>query len=247
MSQLVHGRSTVLQMRDQILQLLDEGKLQAGDRLPTEAEFAATYSVSRGTVREALKLLEQDGLVDVFHGKGRFVSALQGLGVVRPVTRFESVTEMLAARGVTATTKVLTARILPAEPDEAKQLGLQAGDDVVELRRVRLRSDEPLVFSRNLFSADLLQGEELRPEEFAGSLHEWLQRRNREPLSSAAQLSAVHLTDDDFAEHAPAHLRNAPWLLISERGLDQNGTVVLLSMDFHRGDMFGFQVLRRNT
>jgi GntR family transcriptional regulator len=245
MTQLVHGRSTVLQMRDQIVQLVNDGHLRAGDRLPTEADLASTYSVSRGTVREALKLLEQDGLVDVFHGKGRFVSALQGLGVVRPITRFESVTEMLAARGVSATTTVLDARIVRAQKEEAEQLGVEPGHEVVELRRARSVGDEPIVLSRNIFSTDLLHGDEPEPSQFAGSLHEWLKARSREPISSAAHLSAVHL-GSDFRDDVSPELRAVPWLLISECGIDQAGAVVLLSKDYHRGDMFGFEVLRRN-
>jgi hypothetical protein len=57
--------SLPLQVRDQILTLIKRDDLGPGDQLPTEAEIAARFGVARTTAREAFKLLEQDGVVDV--------------------------------------------------------------------------------------------------------------------------------------------------------------------------------------
>ena len=51
------------QVRDRLLQAIAERGLRPGDQLPTEAEVTAMFGVSRSTVREALRLLERDGLV----------------------------------------------------------------------------------------------------------------------------------------------------------------------------------------
>ncbi|GAB1818304.1 FadR/GntR family transcriptional regulator [Herbidospora sp. RD11066] len=61
---------------DQIRLLMREGKLKPGDRLPSERELCARFGVSRVTVREALRVLEAGGLVDIrvgAHG-GAFVT-----------------------------------------------------------------------------------------------------------------------------------------------------------------------------
>ena len=52
-----------------------EGALAAGARLPSEAELAEAYGVSRGTVRRAVRELETAGYVRAQHGVGRFVSS----------------------------------------------------------------------------------------------------------------------------------------------------------------------------
>ncbi|MBO5555707.1 MAG: FadR family transcriptional regulator [Oscillospiraceae bacterium] len=52
---------------------LVERKLKAGDRLPSEGELAEALKVSRGTVREAMKILSSSGLVDVRRGNGTYV------------------------------------------------------------------------------------------------------------------------------------------------------------------------------
>jgi GntR family transcriptional repressor for pyruvate dehydrogenase complex len=52
---------------------MTSGRLAAGDRLPTEHEIAGRLGVSRNSVREAVRVLQAAGLVDVRHGTGSFV------------------------------------------------------------------------------------------------------------------------------------------------------------------------------
>jgi DNA-binding GntR family transcriptional regulator len=52
---------------------IEHGELTAGDALPSEAAIVKEYDVARGTARAALISLENEGLVDSIHGKGRFV------------------------------------------------------------------------------------------------------------------------------------------------------------------------------
>jgi GntR family transcriptional repressor for pyruvate dehydrogenase complex len=60
----------------QLHQLIDAGKLKAGDRLPSERELAETFRVSRSSVREAIKTLENEGLVLTRPGSGTFITAV---------------------------------------------------------------------------------------------------------------------------------------------------------------------------
>ena len=95
------------QVRDGIADAIRTGELRPGQQMPGERELAERLAVGRSTLREPLRLLERNGLVDVFHGRGRFVSALATLHADRPVTEFESVTEMLEGLGYTESNRVL--------------------------------------------------------------------------------------------------------------------------------------------
>ena len=55
---------------DQIVRLIHEGAIQEGDKLPGEQELCRTFQVSRGPLREALKVLEAMGAVEIIPGKG---------------------------------------------------------------------------------------------------------------------------------------------------------------------------------
>ncbi|SMF91817.1 transcriptional regulator, GntR family [Paenibacillus uliginis N3/975] len=59
---------------EQIKNLILEGNLSPGDVLPTERELAQSFGISRGTLREAFRILEREGLIEVKPGGGRYLS-----------------------------------------------------------------------------------------------------------------------------------------------------------------------------
>jgi len=59
---------------DQITGLIEEGQLKYGDRLPSEKELTAQLGISRASAREALRVLESQGLIEVRPGKGSYVT-----------------------------------------------------------------------------------------------------------------------------------------------------------------------------
>ena len=77
---------------DQVRLLIRQGQLSAGDRLPSERELCDRFGVSRVTVREALRVLEANGLVEIRVGArgGAFVTApssrLVGEGIADLIT-----------------------------------------------------------------------------------------------------------------------------------------------------------------
>lgn len=70
---------------EQIRQLVKEGHLKAGDRLPSERELAERLQVSRASVREALSALEMMGLLEVRSGEGTYIRQVNIESVVAPL------------------------------------------------------------------------------------------------------------------------------------------------------------------
>ena len=68
-------------VREQILELISQSGLEAGDKLDTESVLSERFGVSRPTVREALKSLEQEGVLNAVRGLGRFLSSMGSLAV----------------------------------------------------------------------------------------------------------------------------------------------------------------------
>jgi GntR family transcriptional regulator len=236
-------RPMSLQLGELVRQMIVDEGMQPGDRLPSESELAARFGLGRGSVREALKLLEQDGLINVRHGLGRFVSAIGRLEVDRPITKYESLTQMLDARGLVYSTEVLSADIVTGRTDEIAALDLPKRAQVVRLRRIRHAGTRLLVYSVNSFPASFLDGAPLDPVVFTSSLSSWLAERGCMPVSSVAQIRATSLPED-VTPLDPSDTE-IQWLLITERCVAEGGDAVLYSLDYHRGDVFGFHVLRR--
>ncbi len=230
------------QVRDAVSAYIREHGLKAGDQIPTEAELCAAFGISRPSVREALRLLEQEGLVVTEHGRGRFVTAASALNVARPITVFESITKMLGALGYSAQTRVLSARTILAasDPAAAEALQLAPGAEIFVLERLREASDQVLVYSIDVVPIGLLKpvGDEKTLE---GSLNALLAENGQKPVMSRANVAAVFLPDGVVSGPASAE----PWLLVSETCLSDAGVPVLYARDYHRGSLISFNFSRQ--
>lgn len=235
-------RTLVIQLRERIADLIREQALRPGDKLPTEAQLTARFKISRPALREALKLLEQDGLIYVEHGRGRFVSAISAIQIDRPITVFESVTEMTGHYGYNTVNKVLS--ISEEAPDAAlaKQLNLDEGARVIRLERLRLEHDDPIMYCVDYVPRSIITAR-LYDIDWSGSLLALLDQYKQRPRMSAASVSAVMLPQDVVDRN---DLRNfGPALLITETCFNAAGTPVVYALDYHKGSHFSFSLARR--
>ncbi|MGA8942349.1 MAG: FadR/GntR family transcriptional regulator [Thermoactinomyces sp.] len=90
---------------EQIRQLIQEGKLQSGDKLLSERELSERLKVSRASVREALSALELLGLIEVKPGQGTFVREADMDSIIGPMALILSmekdiIFELLEARKI---------------------------------------------------------------------------------------------------------------------------------------------------
>jgi GntR family transcriptional regulator len=237
-------RSLAVQVRDQLIEAIRLEELRPGSQLPGEHELAERLAVGRSTIREALRLLESDGLVDVVRGRGRYVSALARFRAERPVTEFESVTEMLGGLGYQVRNRVLGVRFERAGKKWSSLFGIGIRDRVVVLERLRMHEDEVLIYSVNVLDSRLVPAS-LDAPEWQGSVIELLARAGAKVVSSAATIAATRLPE--AARMALSGLSGEPWLCITETCVTDDGRVVLHATDFHRGDIFAFHVVRQRS
>ncbi|MGO4299364.1 GntR family transcriptional regulator [Leifsonia sp. RAF41] len=235
-------RSTVDKAREDLLRLISQRELKPGDRLPTEPDLAEMSGVSRATIREALKQLEQSGLVHAIQGHGRFLTATSSLRVERPITKYESITEMLEGLGYRVENAVLGVKLSEANQKVAAALSLAEGASVIELTRLRYGDDQPLVFSVNYIPHAMLPGP-VEYRDWSGAVTAALEMHGHRIVSSVARISAVNLPEPQRTRFQLAEYD--PWLLVEETCQTAVGQRVLFAEDYHRGTEIGFNVLRR--
>lgn len=237
-------KSVGMQARDAIIEMISRQKMQVGDRLPSEAELTQAFDISRPMLREALRLLEQDGLINTEHGRGRFLSAAAALRVARPITVYESITVMLRELGYDPETKVLSMREGRAAEDEAAaaSFGCSPQTPLVFVERLHFQAADPLVYCLEVVPRDYLPNT-LGVADLSGSLNELLGRQNKRPCMSSASVSAAELPPG-VANNIRSR-QSYSWLLITETCLTAIGTPVVYARDYHRGDIFSFNFSRR--
>lgn len=109
---------------EQIENIILEGNLAPGDVLPTERELAQAFGISRGTLREAFRILEREGLIETRPGGGRFLSKnlTKAEDTKRILENIERATimELLEAREIFETGIVELAAMRATEQDIAE-------------------------------------------------------------------------------------------------------------------------------
>jgi len=235
-------RTLAIRLRDRIAELIRDEGLKPGDKLPTEAQLTDRFKISRPALREALKLLEQDDIIYVTHGRGRFVSAMSAVQVERPITVFESVTDMTRHYGYSTNNKVLS--ISEEAPDKIVRERLRLGpkDRVIRLERLRLQNDVPILYCVDFIPRGLIPAK-LYDIDWSGSLLDLMEQHRQRPRMSAATVSAVMLPDDVIERN---DLRDfGPALKIVETCFNAAGEPVNHAIDYHRGSHFSFSLVRK--
>jgi GntR family phosphonate transport system transcriptional regulator len=134
---------------------LRSAALEAGARLPTEAELAARFTVNRHTVRRAIADLAARGLVRVEQGRGTF---LQDLVIDYPLRRRTSFSANLLAQDRAPSHDILEMIEVAAEAEVARPLGLRRGAGVVQSTSSGFADGVPVSYGRSWFPAGRFPG-----------------------------------------------------------------------------------------
>jgi GntR family transcriptional regulator, transcriptional repressor for pyruvate dehydrogenase complex len=198
---------------DQIQQQIMSGALKPGDQIPAERDLAERFGVSRTAVREAIKSLTEKGLIEVFVGRGTFVTNLSADRVVESMTlllrnephnvaSLQEARELLEVPTVRlaaerrSETHVSRLRAITAEMEEEHSVSprLVDGDTEFHVEVARASGNPVLVLlSQTIFA--LLRTERLHRDDFTASL----------PIAFGDHheiVDAIADGDADRAEHA---------------------------------------------
>jgi GntR family transcriptional regulator len=204
--------------------------LPVGTRLPAERQLAREFGVSLMTMRRALGELADEGRVTRQPGHGTFVRR----PVVTMGPELTSFTEDMRRRGLEPSALLLGLHRVAAEPDVARNLGVDVGDDVAELRRLRLADGEPMCVEVGHLPVHLMPL--LERSDLTGSLHEILAG---EGIVLAVALRCVKIAVAAAEENAMLDLpEGAPTLQIVDTFLDSAERPVQTARSRYRPDRY---------
>jgi GntR family transcriptional regulator len=226
------GTTVHAQIEDWLAGEIADGVLVPGDRLPTEQDLAAWFGVSRMTLRHALAELARRGLVTRTVGRhgGTFVAAPK---LEQDLTTLAGFSEQLRRNGMVAGARVLSAQLRPAGPAARAALKIAAGDQVYEVRRIRLADGRPIVLERSLFPAARFPG--MLDFRLDGSLYELLEvKYGLRPHRARESLEPV--TAGVREAEALEVVEGAPLMLVERTAYARSGEPLEFARDLFRGD-----------
>lgn len=151
---------------------IETGALQPGSKLPSENELAATYQITRETVRKGLNLLAQNGYIHKVKGKGSFVLDTGRMNF--PVTGLVSYKEMAERIGRKSRTIVHETECVPAGEAIAKELHTRPDRLVWKVIRSREIEGERIILDVDYLLADIVTG--LTREITGDSIYQYLEQ-----------------------------------------------------------------------
>jgi GntR family transcriptional regulator len=220
------------------------GIYAAGERVPTEPQLAAEFSVSRTTVRGAVADLQARGLVSREQGRGTFVRSTGRVSVSMILETNLSVSEVIRASGREPGTTGLSVQRKLAPAAVLTALRLADGSKCVVVRRTRTADGVPIADSVDHLAE--VRGLPLTPAAYENSIYELLEATHRQPVSSgtariealAAPLASAKRLD------VP---EGTPILVLSQVHELVDGSPVMYSIVSLRSDVMNLYVHRGPT
>ena len=236
-------RKTLTEIAEQELrQAIARGTFRPGTQLPTEAELCQMLGVSRTVVREALRVLEEDGLVSRRHGVGTFV---RDHPILKNLNFNFGITEMIESAGLTSGTSHLAILSETADQESAEQLRVAVGTPLVTVERVRTADGRPVVYSLDTLPAAVLQRAEFDPQVLlTQSMYNILQTS----LGQVIDYGIARLLPVSAPDSVAEKLRLPPkalTLYIVQTDYSPNDEPLVYSREYHLPDAFDFIVWRR--
>ncbi|MGY3717408.1 GntR family transcriptional regulator [Sutcliffiella cohnii] len=235
------SRHLYLLVVDKLKQDIENNVYREKEKLPSEFELSRQLGVSRATLREALRVLEEEGFVIRRHGVGTFVSP-------RPVfssgiEQLNSVTDMIIDAGMQPGTIHISSTIQnPTDDDNEKFNGLE-GEQVHYFERVRTANGQPVVYCIDKIPTNIVENYQYNKNE--SLLHLLENEAGRYISYAVAQIEPL-----GFHEKVSPILECEPetaLLVLKQMHYDQNDEPVLYSLNYFRADQFSFHVLRKRT
>lgn len=208
-------RNSKLPLYHQLYEILRgsivNGEWRPGDMIPPESELIEQHQVSRTTVRQVLDMLVSEGLIEREQGRGTFVAQPT---VEQGLMRIVNFTKDMRLRGCEPSSKVLYSNLIPAPQELAEMLGIEPGEELARLERLRLADGTPMsVEQSNLihhYCPGVLDG-----DYESHSLRETLENDHGIRLVRAKQMIRAILASPELADTLGIKPRSA--LLFIER------------------------------
>ncbi|OLN22738.1 GntR family transcriptional regulator [Domibacillus antri] len=233
------NRHLYLQVIDRLKKDIEEDIYQEKEKLPSEFELAKQLGVSRATLREALRILEEENVIIRRHGVGTFVHSKPLF--MSGIEQLISVTDMIVNAGMEPGTIFLSSHIQQATEEDARRLNCDPDGELMVIERVRTANGEPVVYCIDKIPAELFPGQ-------FDAGHKSLFTLFDEQASDRISHAVADIEPFGWHEKVSPILQCDPetaLLALKQLHYTETDVPVLYSVNFFRADKFSFHVLRR--
>lgn len=227
------------QIADAIRQQIENGELKPGDALPTESALQSQFEVSRVTVRQALKQLTEQQIIESIQGSGSYVKEEK---VNYDIYQLTSFYEKLADRDVETHSEVLVFEVTKADELLTQRLQLAADDRVWHVKRVRFIKQKPVTLEETWMPLALFP--DLTWEVMENSKYHFIENVKKMVIDRSEQ-EIIPVMPSEEVVKALGIDANKPILEKVSCGYLKDGRVFEFSRNFFKSDDYKFTLVAR--
>ena len=184
-----------IQIHDQIKSEIDQKIWKIGERLPSERDLAEKFQVSRMTLRQAITLLVEEGVLERRVGSGTFITSTRVQEKMRGTTSF---TEIMKSQGKEPSSQVISYRKTIPSLQEVDKLGIDKTETIIRMERVRYADGIPVVYEVASIPEKFIKN--FNREEVTSHFFQTLERHGYK-IGKSHQTIYARLAKDKIAEY----------------------------------------------
>ena len=230
-----------LQVIDRLKQDIKNGLYKVKEKLPSEFDLAKQLGVSRATLREALKILEEENVIIRRHGVGTFVNEKPLF--TSGIEQLNSVSSMIEQAGMKPGTIFLSTDTKEPTEEDIHYFSCSMEDEIFVIERVRTANGAPVAYCIDKVPARIF------PQNFTHereSIYQFLEVEGNRKISYAvAQIEPIgyHEKISPILECDP----ETALLVLKQIHYDEMDEPILYSANYFKADKFSFHVLRKRV
>ncbi|MDR1606612.1 MAG: trehalose operon repressor [Streptococcaceae bacterium] len=211
------------------------------DLLPSENVLVNHYAASRSTIRQALKILEEKGLIQKQKGRGSVVIASDKLNF--PISGLTSYKELQQSLGFESVTEVIYFEQEIVDPALATRTHFEIGTHVWHLLRLRKINGQAVVLDRDFIKYDLAPN--MTRADVTDSLYAYLETQAKIEISFAKKEISIDLINDEDRVHLDLNQLDRHIVSIKSHVFLSDASMFQYTESRHQVDKFRFTEFAR--
>lgn len=208
-------------------------------QLPDEISLTKTFNCSRMTVKKALDLLVNEGLIFRKRGQGTFVmpQVTQKNKITIPERDIQGLTKISRNSRTTLRSEIIHFKLEFASPMLAEKLQLAPSSPVYNILRLRIIDDKPYVLEQTYMSTQLIPG--ITEEILHHSIYSYIEEQLKLRIASSMKILRASISSETEQKYLQL-LPTEPIFEVEQIAYLDNGTPFEYSISRHRYDLFEF-------
>ena len=229
-----------MQIRNWLLGMINRGKIEIGEKIPTEEEIAKRFGVNRMTVRQALDEFVIEKMIVRKRGEGTILVSKRPQGYVYELENISSFNDDMESHGIEPIHEILKIEEVDVSRDIADRLELGDDNRAIHIMSVKKVEDEPVLIEKSYLPykefSDLLK------MQINGPFYHLLVDKFGVRLDHATQIFSAVMPPEEEAEIFGID-NPLPCMLLESTVYDQNDIPIEVLFSYYRGDRYSFKAV----